>query len=274
MSTPPTLRSNAFRAVYRSLVTNRYLITLQSIVTLLLAWYLLATFFDLTDVISSPALAAVAFVDLLQAGEWPTHLLATLRRILYGFVVTMIVGTVLGVAMGVSDFWEDALQDYITIGLALPSLFAVIFPAMWFGFSEIVPTLAGAISAFPFIVQNVYKGIDNIDMGLLDMSSAFGVSRNKVVKDVVLMSILPEWFAGARYAFAICWKLTTLAELFVSGNGLGYMIAVQMKNLSLTELITWTFLFTVVIVVVEYAIFQQIEKRLFAWRQDTSLALA
>lgn len=257
-----------------TLLTNNKVIFVESVVALMVAWWLVAVAFNLTDTISSPVLVAAEMINIVTGDEWIVHVVATTRRVLYGFVLTTIVGTVLGIVMGMSDFWEHAFQDYITVGLALPSLFAAVFAAMWFGISDITPMVAGAIIAFPFLTQNVYEGVHDIDNRLLEMSSAFGVSRNRVIRRVIAQSVLPEWFAGARYSFAICWKITTLAELIAASNGIGYMIEFQFqKQLSITGVLAWTFLFTLLMLFFEYGILQQIEERMFDWRQDTEMGM-
>lgn len=253
--------------------TDNRVIFIESVVIITILWALVSRGFGLEDTIASPMIIANSSYALLASGEWIPHFLATFQRVIYGFILTTIVGTFLGILMGMSDFWEYALQDYITIGLAMPSLFAAIFAAMWFGISDVTPMVAGAVIAFPFLTQNVYEGVHNLDNRLLMMSSAFDVSRRRVIRRVVFQGVLPEWFAGARYSFAICWKITTLAELVAASNGIGYMIELNLNAFSLAGVLTWTILFTFTILIVEYGILQQIEKRLFDWRQESNMGM-
>lgn len=256
------------------LVRNEKVVFLEAVVTFVVIWAVVAQVFDLAETISSPYLLGVSTYELLTSMEWVGDVVATFRRTMLGFVVTMVVGTTLGVAMGWSEFFEDAFMDYVLVGLALPSLFAVVFSAMWFGISDVTPMVAAAAISFPFVTQALYQGVKDIDPALVDMSGSFGVSRARVVRRVIVQSIMPEWFAGARYAFAVCWKITTLAEYIAAENGIGYRIAFHMDRLSLVDVLTWTVLFMLIILVVEYGVFQQIEKRVFAWRQEPSIGWA
>lgn len=278
MSTPTSGRLGLKARIPEQLVSNEKVVFAEAFLVLILVWSVLANGLNMTDTISSPMLVGVSLYELLSDGEWLIHVRTTLQRSLYGFVVTMVVGTFLGVLMGMSDFWRDALKDFVTIGLALPSLFAVVFVAMWYAPSglvtELTPTVAAMTIGFPFVTQNVYQGIRGIDMDLVDMSNSFDVSRREMIRHVLLPSVMPEWFSGVRYAFAIAWKITTLAELIVAEVGVGFMIQEGMRTLSLTSVITWTVLFLIVILIVEYGILQQIEKRLFAWRQSEGIAWA
>lgn len=265
-------RSRLADIIPEVLYEDQRLVFIESTLSIAIIWWLIATGLGLTDLISSPLLVAVSFYELMVSMEWVTHLAATTRRTIYGFIATMIAGSVLGIAMGISDFWEKALQDYIIIGLALPSLFAAVFAAMWFGISDVTPMVASAVIAFPFLAQNVYEAVKDIDQRLLQMSSSFGVSRNRVIRRVVVQSVMPSFFAGARYAFSICWKITTLAELVAAENGIGFMIEAQLQQRSITGIITWTVLFGLVILVLEYGILQRIERHVFDWRASSEIA--
>lgn len=269
-----SMATSVSRTVRASLVRNEKVVFVESLVVLMLVWSLISHLFGLEDTISSPMLVGTFMYDLLLSMEWVTHVGDTIRRTLYGFTVTMIFGTVFGVFMGWNDFWEKTFQDFVFVVLAIPSLFAAVFAAMWFGVSDFTPTAATSIVAFPFVTLAIYQGAKNIDAGLIEMSRSFNVSNRRVFRRVVFQSILPEWFSGARYAFALCWKVTTLAELLAAESGIGYMIAHELELLNLTGIMGWTTLFLIVILVVEYGVFQQIEKRVFEWRESDTIAWA
>lgn len=268
MSTVTRSWTNAIPDV---LITNRFVVFVESVVAIVVLWAALANGFEMTDTISSPALVTMSIYELSTTGVLWTHISATIPRVIYGFILTLIVGTVLGVATGMSSFWEKAFQDYVTIGLALPSLFVVIFAAMWFGLSELTPTVAAAAISFPFLTQEVYEGVKDIDNDLLQMASAFDVSRKRSIWRIIVQSVLPQWFGGARYSFSLCWKITTLAELVAAQSGVGYMIGFAMDRLSITDVLAWTITFTALMLVLEYGILRRIEARMFEWRRETTI---
>lgn len=259
--------------LWRLLTENNKVIFVESLVTFILVWGIVSSGLGLKDLISSPSLVGQQVYHLLVTGEFIAPLMATTRRVIYAFALTALVGTSLGILMGMSSFWEEALQDYITIGMALPSVFAAVFSAMWFGFTDITPMVASAIIVFPYLTQNVTSGVNDINHELIDMSKSFNVSRTRVIRRVILMSILPEWIAGARYSLAICWKIVALTELFFAETGIGYEITTAMDRLSLSMVIAWTVIFLIVMLLAEYVLFQQIEKHLFDWREDTSIGV-
>lgn len=252
-------------------ITDRFVVFVESVVAVVVLWSLAANGLNLADTISSPSLVALSLYEMYVTGIWWTHISATLPRVLYGFALTLIVGTVLGVATGMSGFWEKAFQDYVTVGLALPSLFVVIFAAMWFGVSDVTPMVAAAVISFPFLTQEVYEGVKNIDSDLLEMAASFEVSRRRSIWRIIVQSVLPQWFGGARYSFSLSWKITTLAELIAAESGVGFMIGYALDRLSLTDVLAWTVMFTALMLVLEYGVLRQIEGRAFEWREETTI---
>lgn len=255
-----------------ALIHNRRIVFVEALATVVGLWALLSWGFDLSDTISSPRLVWGSLSSLLASGEWIPHVTASFRRIVYGFVLSVLLGTGLGVLMGLSEFWERAFQDYITIGLAFPSVFIAFFAAMAFGVGDMTATVTAALAPFPFVAQNVYQGVENIDHRMTEMTRSFNVSRRRTLWRVVFRSVLPEWFAGVRYGFAGAWKLVTLAEAIAAERGVGFMIQFEMSRLSITDVLAWTVLFAVIIMIIEYGVLQQIEKRVFSWREDTAVA--
>jgi ABC-type nitrate/sulfonate/bicarbonate transport system permease component len=67
--------------------------------------------------------------------------------------------------------------------------------------------------------------------------------------------------------------VTALTELIAAKNGIGYMLQYQRTQLSIEGILTWTLLFMVVILSIEYGVFQQMEKRVFSWRDNNSIGL-
>ena len=235
-------RRGVIDTLARIRLTDSRVIFVESVIVVILAWTIIAHVFNITNVISEPTAIIAAMYQLVVSQEFLVHLVPTLWRTLLGLLVTIVVGTILGIGMGMRDWIEKAFQDYVTVGLAMPGLFIAIFTAMWFGISDMTPVVAAAIISFPFLTQQVYEGVRDIDNDILAMSSAFGVSKWRAIRRTVIPSIMPEWFAGARYSLAIVWKTVTLTELVAASDGIGWIIRFQLQSLNFTGAMAWTML--------------------------------
>ncbi len=78
--------------------------------------------------------------------------------------------------------------------------------------------------------------------------------------------MLPFCLAGARLGFALGWKVVVLSELFGLSSGIGYMINRAFSSYSMDDVLAWTLGFTLIMFIVEYAIFVPVERRLVRWR--------
>lgn len=260
-----------FGAVLSRILNSEAVVSTMAILTFLGFWALLGEVFQLKDVVSSPLLVAEDTYNILVGMAWVDDMVATIRRVVYAFVFSLILGTIVGVAMGMSKFWEKVFQDYVVVSMAFPGLFAVVFTAMWFGVSDVTPMVAAAIVVFGFTALMIFEGVRDIDNDYLEMARAFDIPRRRVVRRVMIPDLMAEWFAAARYAFGVSWKIVVLAEFIVAQRGIGYQLHDQMSTLQLTGVLSWTVLFMAVMVVWEYGVLATIEKRLFSWRDDEQI---
>jgi len=255
------------------LVGNRRVVFVESILLLVLVWELGARVFGITDLIASPLLVGASMYEMLQTGEWVMHFIASMKRIVYGFVAALVVGVIGGIALGVSNFWGRVLRYYVLVGMAVPGLFVVIFTAMAFGISDTTPMLATAIITAPFVVDMIQSGVEDVDSDLLNMSSAFGVSRMRVYRRVLFSSILPEVFSSIRFTFSVAWKVTILAEVVISNIGIGFLIRDNMSRFSMVGVLQYVVLFVIVMMLIEYGVFSKAEQYLFHWREDVKSSM-
>lgn len=271
MATPT--RGHTLSRLLDLMVHDRKVVFVESLVVFMLVWSVFSYGFGLRARITAPDLVAIHVYELLVTGRWFPHVFATFRRVVYSFFATLLFGTVVGMMMGLNRFFQVAWRNYIALGLALPSLFGGVFAAIWFGYSDLTPVAAAVAITFPYIAINLLEGVKDIDHDLYEMSGAFGVPREDVIRHVVIPAVSTSLFSGARYAFAYSWKIVNLAELIVAEEGIGFMIRTNLNLIDLTGVVSWVVLFVVGFLVIEYLVFRPIERHVFRWRRSASIAI-
>lgn len=251
----------------RSHLSGKWVLRITSLVVLVIAWYYFGEVQNMQTV-SSPALVAAYTYDLLVSMEWISHTAITLVRLFAAFTISMVVGVVFALILGVTNFWEEVFKDYVVIGLTTPGIIVVIFAAMLFGTGNLTPIVAGAILSLASTVQIVYEAVKDIDDGLLEMSRAFDVSRWATMYRVAFKSVMPAIFTAARINIGGIFTTITLAEFLASSSGLGFMIQAQIARSSFTGLISWGLIIVTIIMILEYGVFAYLESRAFDYRQD------
>jgi NitT/TauT family transport system permease protein len=190
------------------------------------AWELVATYGGFPPKLV-PGLATVAetFVRLVGNGILPVATVATLYRLVGGFLIAAVVGIALGVAMGRRQWIEDTLLPIVTFLYPIPGLaYAPLF-VLWFGLGD-GPTivLVGVASSFTVII-NAWKGVKAVKPIWLRSAAVMGARDREAFWRVVLPAALPYILIGLRLGLAQAWRLLIAVEMLMSvQRGLGWLI--------------------------------------------------
>jgi NitT/TauT family transport system permease protein len=186
-------------------------------------------------------------------------------------VLALLLGVPVGVVMGLSRRTEAVLDLWVMIGLTIPSLCYTIMAFMWFGLNDAAAIIAIAVTAAPSITINIWEGVKNIDTRLVAMARVFEASRPTILRRVLLPQIFPYVMASARFGLGIIWKITVLVELIGRPNGVGFKLFYWYQLADMRQVLAWTLLFTIIMLLIELLILKPIERRLFAWRPQVAV---
>ena len=190
----------------------------------------------------------------------------SILRLSVGFVIAMVVGTFLGLAMGVSKSVDAFFHDWVMAILAMPALVWALFLSIVFGFGNMAPILTVILAGIPFVIINVREGVRNTPKELVDMAKSFEVPSNKITRHVLLPSLLPFFFAAIRYAYSIGWKGLVIAEVFGSSVGMGWTIKFWYDAHRAHGVIGYALFFIIFAMTLEKLVFDPLAKRAFKWR--------
>jgi ABC-type nitrate/sulfonate/bicarbonate transport system permease component len=230
-------------------------------------WVVIAAIFP-NNLMPYPTEAAATTIDLVRSGQaWP-DLRATLFRTFWGFIGATILGIAIGIVMGLNNYGQQFLTPYVFIGLSIPGIAWAAITTLVFGLGTIAPVIATVVTAAPFISLNIWKGVENIDVDLLEMSNAFDVSKPRLLMRTILPNIAPALFTAFRFGVAISWKVETNAEIFAANNGVGAETLSAFSRFQYEEAWGWALLFVGVILIIEFGVIKPLERRVFDYRQD------
>lgn len=197
----------------------------------------------------------------------------SLGRLFVGLVIAFAIGVPIGLAMGLSKAVEWFLHDFVVVGLAVPSLVWALVGGIWFGFGNTTPIIIVVLAAVNFVVINVAEGVRDVPKDLIDMAHAFGASRARTIRQVILPSLMPFFFASLRYGLANGWKGLVLAEVFASTSGAGWMIKYWYDALRAQSIVGYALFFVVFALGVDRLVLGPISRHVFRWRPDAYATL-
>src|ERR1700742_164034 len=246
------------------------MLKLLSLVTAVIIWWGLSLTLP-PEIFPGPIETARAlWGDIAAGGVW-TDVAMTMLRVVAGLLLALLLGVPIGVVMGLSRRAEAVLDVWVMIGLTIPSLCYTIMAFMWFGLNEAAAIIAIAVTAAPSITINIWEGVKNVDTKLVAMARIFEASRLALVRHVLLPQILPYVMASTRFGLGVIWKITVLVELIGRPNGVGFKLFYWYQLADMRQVLAWTLLFTIIMLLIELIILKPIERRLFAWRPQVAL---
>lgn len=243
---------------------------LSAVVLAFLGWFALASVFP-NQLMPYPVETIVLTWDLIRTGIVLPHLGATLWRTFWGFLGAIIVGTSLGILMGTNEYWLRFLFPYVVFGFALPAVVWAAISTLTFGIGFLAPVIATIAVTFPFISINVWKGTENIDVSLVEMSESFGVSKPRLLLRCIIPNTAPQLFSSLRFGLAISWKIVTVAEIFASTSGIGYKLIQAYDAYLFERAWAWALVFIVIILLIEFGIMRPLERRVFKYRPEADI---
>ena len=227
-------------------------------------WWL-ASLFQPSFVLPSPAAVGTTLAAELASGEVTTALGQSIRHWLPGTVV----GTTLGVAAGVAFAWSPLLDDIsspvVRTLRPVPPLALIGFAIAWFGINHAGAAFIIAVGAFWINFYASYGGVEGVSEDLLDVARSLGVQGDlELVRAVVLPAASPEIMTGIRTGIGRCWMLVVAAEIF-GVAGIGRRILRASNNLQVDVVISYILVLSLMFLVVDTA-FRAVQRRVLAWR--------
>jgi len=236
-----------------------------SIVTLVFLWWLVSLFFPPT-LIPKPWDTFAEVATIISTGNFFVEMGNTLRRVLVGFGIAMVVSVPLGILMGTLRNLESFFEPPVILGLTMPGLIWAVLMIMFFGLTETSAYAAVAVTIFPMLTISIWQGTKAIDKDLIDMSEVFHASPWSKIVDVILPQLVSHILAAIRYGLGLAWKVVVVVEMFGFSNGVGYQVVRGFNIFSMKTVLAWAITFLVVMIVIEFGIIGWLERSVTRWR--------
>jgi NitT/TauT family transport system permease protein len=245
------------------------MVRLISLIVLLATWWLISQFVE-PQILPGPERVLGVIAAQMRSGDLFFQLGVTLARVLAAFTIAMAAGTAIGLLMGRVKLADRLGDPWLIVLLNLPALVIIVLAFIWGGLTEIAGVLAVAINKLPNTVVTVREGARALDSGLDEMATVFAFPRRKYLWHVVLPQLGPYLAAAGRSGLSLVWKIVLIVELLGRPNGIGFRIGVAFQLFDVTLILAYALAFVAVILVIETAVVQPIERRASRWRIRTS----
>jgi sulfonate transport system permease protein len=171
-----------------------------------------------------PSVIYATFAELAKTGELQRHAAATLARVVSGFGIGVIVGTVLGAISGYSILVRRFIDPSLQALRAIPSIAWVPLFILWLGIFEASKVTLIAVGVFFPVYLGVMGAVMSVDRKIVEVGRAFRLSGVKMVRRILLPAVLPAYIIALRSGLGLGWMFVVAAEFMGASEGLGFLL--------------------------------------------------
>jgi NitT/TauT family transport system permease protein len=245
-------------------VNEKRLIVILSTFVILIVWKVISVRIDAEIILPAPEDVIFRLLFITRSKNFWKAVGSTAARTLYGFILSFCAGFVTGIACGSSSRVNAALSPIISVIRTIPVMSVILIAMIWFK-TDMVPVFVCFLMIFPIISANVSQGISEVDKSLIDMASAFRLSKINTLLHISIPSTIPFVLAGVRAAVGVAWKSVIAAEVLSQPvRAIGTGIQFSQMNLETAEVMAWTVLAIILSKTSEYSVELLIRSR--KWR--------
>ncbi|MEU0549172.1 ABC transporter permease [Micromonospora sp. NPDC005979] len=164
-----------------------------------------------------PLVVGRELITQAQGPQLWEGLLTTLRRAAVGYVFSVAVGLLLGLAVARSTVLRAAIGSMITALQTMPSIAWFPLAILLFELSEKAIFFVVVLGAAPSIANGVISGVDYVPPLLLRAGRNLGARGLNLYRYVIAPAALPAIVAGLKQGWAFSWRSLMAGELIVVG---------------------------------------------------------
>lgn len=160
----------------------------------------------------------------------------TLEEVLIGYAIGGAAGILLGFGVGRSRLLARALEPYVLTFYAVPKISIAPLFVIILGLGLTSKVAIVVIEAFFILFYSTFRGVIQINEGLVETAKIMGAPRRTVVRQVLFPASLPAIAAGLELAMPFAVVGAVVGEYVSSDHGLGWLVLYAGSTLNSTQL--------------------------------------
>lgn len=156
--------------------------------------------------------------------EMKLHVLYSLRRILIGIFVTVIIGVPIGIIMGYYNKIDSILSPLVYFNYPVPKTALLPIVMLLFGLGESAKIIMIFLITFFPIVVNIRDKVKSIDDEVFYPMYSLGASKFQIIVQIILPGIYETILTSIRISIGTAISILFFTENFGTEYGMGYLI--------------------------------------------------
>ncbi|MCC7001512.1 MAG: ABC transporter permease [Gemmatimonadaceae bacterium] len=155
---------------------------------------------------------------------------ATLKRVISGFGLAVLVGVPLGIVAGAYRRFDAATTPLSLFARNVPVAVLIPLTILWFGIDELQKTMFIFIATMPFVFHDAARAVGGVHQRYVETAETLGASPWQVLSKVLVPLAMPGIYSSLRSLFGLAFGYIMLAELVNAEHGLGYLLMTSQRR--------------------------------------------
>ncbi|MFI5336030.1 MAG: ABC transporter permease, partial [Opitutales bacterium] len=168
--------------------------------------------------------AKSSWLGWLVSGELISDSVASLSRVLVGFLIGAVLALPFGLLLGANRLAYRLFNPLMQILRPIPPIAFIPLSILWFGLGNPPAYFLISLGAFFPILMNTITGVRHVDSIYLRAARNLGARGGTLFLRVILPAAAPYILAGMRIGIGVAFIVVIVAEMIAVNNGLGYRI--------------------------------------------------
>lgn len=202
---------------------TRIAIAWSGILVLVASWSLLAGLSSI-GLIPGPLKVIHGLWELTRRGLLAKHVIASLFRVTWGYLLAVALGIPLGLALGWFRRGERALNPLLQLLRPISPLAWIPIAILWFGVGDAAAIFIIFTASLLPITTAAASAVAQVPTVHLRAGRNFGLSSTDLLRRIVYPSAAPQLLSALRLTLGIAWLVVVAAEMIAVSSGLGFLI--------------------------------------------------
>ena len=163
-----------------------------SLLILFFVWYILAVIIS-SVILPKPLQVLKVFLDLFLSGQIFTHIYASVKRNIIGFLVALVMGSGTAYVLGLSKKLEPYITPIFELLRPIPPIAWIPLAILWFGIGDNSSYFIIFVAAFFPIFTNVYFGVRSVPNKFIRLRQGYKLNGFQNFVHIVFPFSLPYY---------------------------------------------------------------------------------
>lgn len=215
-----------------------------------------------TYMIPDPLGVITTFINLSGSRILFIAIAASLQRVLIGFLLSIVVGSLLGLMIYKVKFLNEALKP-VFLGLqTLPSICWLPFAILWFGLNDSAIIFVIVIGSAFSIALAVEAGLKSVNPLYIRAGKTMGASPVKMLFYIIIPDSLPHIIVGFKQGWSFSWRALMNGEMLSATKGLGQILMFGRDLSDINQVMCVIIVIMLLGMAIDHLLFGMIEKKM------------